>query len=244
MGRKRRGGSYRRGGKGYSRNVGYYGRYKSAMGMIPTGVQWGGELKFADLSHGATMVTGAFDLFHTGAAFTIAAGTGESNRIGRKILIKNISLQMQVNSSEGALATFTNQEDARYRIMVVLDKQVNGSPITSEADVLDITTITDPTVAYHNLANKNRFVTLMDKKFNWVPQMFDNAGAPYYASKSRTFNFYKKFDNLPIEYSGTTGAITEIASNSIFVLVCEVSTSAARMTPAINYDGRVRFVDG
>jgi hypothetical protein len=245
MGRRgRRGGAYRRRGAGYSRNVGYYGRYKSAMGMIPTSVQWGGELKFADLSLGAGLATDTYSMFDTGAgAFTLAAGTGESGRIGRKVLLKSINLQFKVYTPEAVLATFTNQEDAHYRVMVVLDKQANGAK-AAYTDILDTSVIADPTKAYNNLANKNRFVTLMDKKFQWVPNLFDNAGAANYQSKQMNFNLRKKFNNLPVEYSGTTGAVAELASTNIVVVFAEISTSSARLTPTAEVDGRVRFIDG
>jgi hypothetical protein len=215
------------------------------MGMIPTGIQWGGELKFQDgIELSASSVTGAYAMFRaTAGGWTIATGTGESDRIGRKILVKKVSFRFKIYSAEVGVATASANELQKIRVMVVLDKQANGVGGTL-TDVLDTSPITDTTEAFNNLANKNRFVVLMDKKMPWVPPMFDGAGTATYAAKQVQFDFTKKFNNLPIEFSGIAGAQTEVASNQIIVLTTEASSAASSITPTIQWFSRVRFVDG
>lgn len=241
-----RGGGYRRGGAGYTRNVGYYGRYKSAMGMIPTARQWGGELKFVDMTRGDTAASQVLALLDDPAAnavFDIPTGTGESARIGRKILIKSLAMTFKVSTGDIASAAFLSQETQRVRIMIVLDKQANGA-VASVSDVLDTSIVADEVDAYNNLSNKNRFVTLMDKKIGWVPTQYDNAATPHYNQKQLTIKFYKKFNNLPIEFSGVNGDSAEIASNQLLMLTTESVTAATALTPAIDVRGRLRFTDG
>jgi len=55
------------------------------------------------------------------------------------------------------------------------------------------------------------------------------------------FEMYKKC-NIPIEYSGTTGAITEIRSNNIFLLASSDGQADDLVTMVGNC--RVRFSDG
>lgn len=142
----------------------------------------------------------------TGQLNLIPQGTSESTRIGRKVVVKSIQINGHLLCNPGAGNT---PSEINY-IWLVLDKQCNGAA-ASAADVLTGTAFQ---TALPNVDNSQRFVIL--RKF--VIQTESKAGvATAWALSCRPWTFYKKV-NIPIDFSSTTGAITEIRSNNLFLL--------------------------
>lgn len=178
------------------------------------------ELKFHDLdttSAAQINATGEF-IPALGSMGVIVQGTGESQRDGRKCVIKKICWKFEV-----FLPAQADQEDPppgdTARIILYLDKQANGAI----AAVTDIVESADYQ-SFNNLANKSRFVTLMDRTYDLNRPMGARDGAlaadPITASYPEFIlsdSFYKSVD-IPLEYSSTTGAIAEIRSNNICCL--------------------------
>lgn len=143
----------------------------------------------------------------------IAQGTGESDRVGRLVIMRKVTLKFTISLP-------TQTEDGGIgpgevvRIMFIQDTQCNGAAAVP-TDVLE----TAKFDSYRNLANIKRFKVLYDKfvVMNRMVVMEDalNAiGSPlrlYFRRKT----LYMK---TPIEYSGTTGALPEIRSNYFFFL--------------------------
>ncbi len=95
-----------------------------------------------------------------------------------------------------------------------LDKQANGAA----AAVSDISE-TATWRTFNNLSNSGRFVILMDKTINMNYCTLGIDGVTN--RKMQVFyddQFHKKV-NIPIEFSGITGGITEIKSNNIGILL-------------------------
>lgn len=204
---------------GVNRTGGYYGRFAGP----------GAELKFFDTSNSfAFDATG--EVPATGQLVLIPQGTTESERIGRKCVIKSIMMRGFCNFAPGAGATaLTN-----CYMYVVLDKQCNGAAAT----VTDVFTGNNLAVAMHNLSNSQRFVILKKMRFTFNAM----AGvSTAYNSMVKAFEFYKRC-NIPLEFSSTTGAITEIRSNNIFLLAGSDGNSDDTVTLAATT--RVRFSDG
>jgi len=90
------------------------------------------------------------------------------------------------------------------------------------------------------LQNKSRFNTFMDRTYTVYPQSAQGNGTPTIGSGGMNINdaFYKKC-NIPIEFSGATGAITEIRSNNVGLLVISRNGTAGFASQI-----RVRFSDG
>ncbi len=188
--------------KGYDRTGGYYGRYKGPVS----------EMKFHDLdiddasiALGGTIIADSCNL--------IAQGVTESQRVGRKCTIMGINWRYNVTLSA---ATNQNNSSEIVRLVLYQDKQCNGAAATVTGLVE-----TSDYQSFNNLANKNRFNILMDRTYQLNATAGSGRGATdtlSYGEHTVQDSFYKKC-TIPIEYDSTTGAITEIRSNNIGVMI-------------------------
>jgi len=201
---------------GKDRVSGYYGRYS---GPNP-------ERKFFDVVVDNTSTSAAGTILNSGSVVNIAQGTGESNRVARKCTIRSIHARAQCIINAETLAA---DNTVVMRIIFYLDKQCNGAAAVV-TDILESANYQ----SFNNLANKNRFTTLMDKT---VTLNVLNGTATATGAVSKTFKFNKKC-NIPLEFDNTTGAITEIKSNNIGVLVI---TSSSTVDCAYLSQMRFRF---
>lgn len=206
---------------GKSRIGGFYGRFPPN----------GGELKFHDVTVDDAVVAAGGVI--TDSINKIAQGVTESQRVGRKCTIKSINWRYRVSLPEvDALAT-PSQGDT-IRVILYIDKQCNGATIAN-TDLME----TANWQTFRNLSNSGRFTILCDKQhvMNYATLASDGAGVVSSAEVARDFTFYKKCD-LPIEFNATTGAITEIRSNNLGVMLL-----TANGTCSFFSQFRLRFSD-
>lgn len=182
--------------RGYARIAGYYG---------------GLEKKFIDVATNDTTVASAGAILNSGTQVVISQGTSQSQRIGRKVCLKNINWRYNINLPSAALMTSTSD---MCRVILYWDKQANGATAAG-ADILTSVNV----YGYNNLSNMNRFIILYDKvhSINATAAVY-NGAAIETGSRDQWYSVYKKVD-IPIEYSGTDGTIDEIQSNNIGVLL-------------------------
>ncbi len=201
-------------GPGYTRTAGYYGRYSA-----------GGELKFFDGAQALTAAAPAGAIFSPSLNL-IPQGVTESSRVGRKCTAKSLHMTITV-----VLPNIVTDEKASdcYRIIVYKDKQTNGAT----AAVLDILEAAQYN-SYRNLANSGRFVTLYDKTKTIVSPANDTGDC---TQTEVTWSINLRC-NMPLEFSGVTGAIGEIRSNNLGVLVVNRTTAVK-----VGYTWRLRFSD-
>ncbi len=161
----------------------------------------------------------------------IAQGVTESNRIGRKCTIRQINWRFRLNLAASVAA---NAAAETVRLIMYLDKQANGAT----AAVTDILESND-FQSFNNLTNKGRFRTLMDREYDLNAAAGGGDGTTEdYAEVNLTDTFFKKV-NIPIEFSAGTGAITEIRSNNIGVLILSETGAISSFASKI----RLRFSD-
>lgn len=187
---------------GVTRTAGFYGRYAGA----------DAELKFHDLDIDDPVVA-ANDTIVAPSCNLIAQGVTESQRIGRKCVLRKIAWRYNITIPATAVAADASDV---VRIILYLDSQCNGAAATT-AGILE----SDEYLSFNNLANKGRFRTLMDRYVPMSCQAGSGRGSTDTLSYGEdTFQdaFYKDV-NIPIEYDSTTGAITEIRSNNLGVLL-------------------------
>lgn len=206
---------------GLVRLGGGYGKYginAKQAGMAP-------ELKFFDTANGFTFDRTA-EVPATGQLVLIPQGDTESTRDGRLAYIKSIQMRGNLTYVPAAGATAATQ----CTMYLVLDTQANGAA----AAVTDVFTSTAVETQLINLNNSGRFRVLKRWDFRFaspagVSTAYNNVVVP--------FNFYKRC-NIKIDWSSTTGAITEIRSNNLFLIA-----GSAFDDDTVTYTGvtRVRF---
>ena len=199
---------------GVSRTGGFYGRYRTTNRYAQNGGR-GAELKFHDVDIDDAVIASAGTIQTPGLASsascnTIAQGTTEVTRIGRKCVIRSINWRFQISLPAGVSSGNTADH---VRVILYLDKQCNGAA----AVVTDILEAAD-FQAFNNLANKSRFRTLMDRRYDIAGPLSGDGTTLDSGFSQMTDSLYKKV-NLGIEFDSTTGALTEIKSNNIGVLL-------------------------
>ncbi len=194
----------------------------------------GVELKFHDLDiDDGVVATGG--TIAEDSCVTVAQGTTESTRIGRKMVVRAIGWRMlaEVPASNAKEST-----SDILRVILYVDKQTNGAAATV-TDILE----TADFQSFNQLANKSRFRTLMDRTYSLsVP-----AGSGRGSTDTTAFGeikiadtFFKNVE-IPIEYdnSATSGAISTVRTNNIGVLTISSSGIASFKSKM-----RIRFSDG
>ncbi len=212
--RYRRRATFRR---GRDRTGGFYGRFAAP----------GRELKFldvaivdADIAVNGTIVEDSI--------FPIAQGVTESQRVGRKCTVRAINwrytIQLDVATGAGASEV--------VRVILYLDKQCNGA-VATVTGILE----TDDFQSFNNLANTARFHILHDKTYdlNFVAGA-GNGTTQAWPEMQISDAIYKKV-NIPLEFDSTTGAITELRSNNVGVLLVSQVGGLASFESSL----RVRF---
>lgn len=183
--------------RGFVRVGGSYGRYS---GTNP-------EMKFLD-----TVVTDAV----IAAGITInqitvvPEGNGESERVGRKICVKKISviycLKLISSTAQGSTSDCV-------RVMLIQDKQTNGA-LFAATDLID----TDAFISFNNLANSGRFKTLFKRDYALKAGGGVATGAAFaFSEDSKTFRKTFKV-TVPIEYDNTAtdGTVSTVRSNNLY----------------------------
>ncbi len=189
-----------------------YGMAKKALGMLNV------EYKFHDIQLTAQVIsTTAF----ISQLSNIGQGDSGTLRDGDQIKAVRINVKGQVVIHPSATRTTT-------RIMLIQDTQTNGAIFTSANILADITT-NDAINSMLNLDNKFRFRVLYDKRITMS-----------ITSDQIKFFQINKVLNLRLRYSGTSGDIDDLSSNSLALLFI---SSEATNTPNITMFSRLRFVD-
>lgn len=182
---------------GVWRTGGFYGRF--------TGPQ--AEMKFHDKDVAIVGATaGALDT----SLNLVAQGAGESERVGRKIVVRKFNCHWTCFLDPTATAGSTSD---LLRVIFYVDKQANGAAATA-AQILE-TGSSYPYQAFRNLANVDRFQILKD--FTVALNAMGSTGAS--ATETQKQGRFSLNCNIPIEFDGATGALTEIRSNNIGCLV-------------------------
>jgi len=158
----------------------------------------------------------------------IATGTDFTNRIGRKVCWRSFLISGKIQPQDGGT------DPNMYRIMLVYDSQPNGG-LAGVTDVLTTANADSPL----NLNNRDRFRVLMDKRGGIG--FFSNTATQ--AVADRTISIIHKYKKINMEtiFDGTTAAIGDIQSGSIFLLT--VGSNAAGLGSNAFLHIRLRFTD-
>lgn len=168
----------------------------------------------------------------------MSTGDGPSNRDGRQVTITSLHFRLRLIADD---TDGTNSKDAggsiHARVMVILDKQANGATATQS----DIFSDTRLLVAYNNLNNSYRFRKLYDKVIT-----LNTTGARVTDDKSISYERFIKFDkmcSIPLIYNGNTGAIAEVRSNNLLLVIMPNYNSTVNLNFSAECLTRLRFTD-
>lgn len=219
--------------KGYDRTGGFYGRFREGGRSVP-------EKKFLDgVSVSAFVLTDQWQLFDDGTGVShfpeIAQGSGAQNRVGRECVVTNINFRgFMLLNSEVTLVDNNNHSNDIVKLAVILDKQCNGA-VALASEVWAGTGSQDIN-SFRNLSFASRFAVLWEKTYVISAPVGGDGTDHYIGGKILPFSFALRV-NIPMVYSGTTGAITEIQSNNFFMMAVSADTGAA----GLNIRGRMRL---
>lgn len=161
--------TFRRGG-GFGRGGTTYATHGPKRELAGTRMAYGKVLKRCDITatvaindHGyyVLAVGPATDATHVACIAEVGGGTGQSQRIGRKILVKGVKLDLTYVQGPNNSTYFQH-----FRTMVVYDRQNNKTvPLITDilADTSDLNVATCTTRSGYNVNNKDRFMVLYDK---------------------------------------------------------------------------------
>ncbi len=189
--------------------------------------QASGELKFFDTVVSNNSATTG--IIHSPSLALIPQGVTESERIGRKCVLKVLDVRGEVTLNTDEKASDTEN---MIRLIVYQDKQANGLT-ANVGDILETAHVD----SFYNLSNSGRFKILLDKRWAMTPTAaFAGDSCP------RVYPFtLHKLCNMPLEYSGTAGALTELRSNNIGIMSISFSSGNA---PVVGFTTRLLFADG
>lgn len=164
----------------------------------------------------------------------IAEGTGESDRDGRKCLIKAMYIHGQVSWDE----ITTMDQPGAVRLALVLDTQTNGAALTA-ADVYT-NQAGQQINSFRDLQNTSRFKVL---KEIWITPPGVAGNSEGNGTNMTGGGAYLPFVmhcplNLKQHWSGTTGAVSNIVDHSLHLLALYGGTRTCQ----IQYSARARFL--
>lgn len=215
--------------RGFTRKSGFYGRYNQPGGAS--------EVKFFDTTLNYAPDISA-DVPTGGQLNLIPQGVTQNTRVGRQATLKSVQFRGTIVLKGIVDGTRTTSADVLYMILV-LDKQANGNA----ADPTEIFTGGDLATRMINLANSSRFTILRALQKRLVPSTESSNGSITFPMDTVVpIDFFHRC-NIPIEFSSTTGALTEIKSNNLFWVTGTAVDTNESGSMALSGVTRVRFSD-
>lgn len=171
----------------------------------------------------------------------VPIGDGESERDGRKLIMKHISVKGRIHSS-----TLINQTVAVGSwgavIYLVLDQQCNGANLNSE-DVFKNPSGNDETSGslFRNLQYQQRFKILAVRKVVGPYQRTTYDGSNLEIGDAfAEFAINVNLGDIPVNFSGTTSTVANIVDNCLHLVCYKQSYSTQVIT--LSYNARLRYV--
>lgn len=199
---------------------------------LRTGGFLGKEVKFVDYGRNGSVTNGTFSLVDptTSCLNAVAQGSGESERIGRKITSRSLHIRGSL-----ALGSPTAQSQ-RVRVIVFKDCQTNGAT-TVGTSVIDGAVGVSPVInSFRNLENLSRFTILKDKTFILRPDIaFDGTAI---VGNAPDLSFIWNF-NLTgeVSFDGPTADISDITDNAYHIMAASEAGGVSLI-----YTSRFRYL--
>lgn len=209
--------------------------------------QVGPELKYVDVEASDTAIPAGTSNVDFVLINSIAQGSDNTNRIGRKVQAKSLDInaifsgfQLATGGNMGATAPCPT---CLVRWWVLVDAQPDGATATA-ADVWKSTSTF--AVAHRNLDTSERFKILRTGTFNLGSGVGVganvNAAAAGFPDKAY-LDLYIPLNDA-VKYSGTSTGISNIASGAYYFCYCtDIATPTNATGASVVYDCRFKFSD-
>lgn len=200
------------------------------------------EKKYKDQAH----VGYATDTGYIQVCNGIGQGTGASERVGNRINLKSINYSLTLSDDVTAL-------DDVLRIMVVYDKDCDNSALPlvvggpTTPSILDSTTGA-PCSYPLNLQNKDRYVVLSDKKYDWNQNAVHSLGVSGATGAYERIPMVKHYDKWKsidsfTQYNGSASTISGINSGAIYLIGLSEYPQSTGFAKVLAGTTRLRYTD-
>jgi len=193
------------------------------------------DRKFKDVSMPAAAVA-ATPTVHGQGYTVITQGAGNSQRVGRRCCVKTIQVRSTITFAPGTDA----HAGALVHFWMVQDTQSNGA-VAAFGDIFSrydggAIAAGDAGRVMRNLEYVERFKILKHWVFRFQPTATNIAGTEH----NTTYQAFEDFlnVNIPLDYSGATGAIGELRKNNIVLYGGVVGLGA---TSNVTTQGTIRL---
>ncbi len=156
----------------------------------------------------------------------LAIGTDIDERIGRTVVIKKLFVNMQLIPAVGSLT-------ASYRILLLYDRQPNGTLATEDAIFDGVGP--HNALSFKEMDSRDRFKTLYN---SGLITLNGNAAADSIWNQEIALEL-----NLPQTFSGTSSTIGSITTGALLMVAIGKNAGAGQGHDLIT-ENRIRFVDG
>lgn len=177
----------------------------------------------------------------------IAQGATENQRVGSRMVVKELGFKFTLVQNQFA-GDISLAQCHTVRVIIFLDKQCNGAAVTSTDILQDAAGVpgSESALDFRKLNNIGRFKLLMDRSYNLNAPggLGSNSGSTVLMpERCLTDHFFWK-GQITVEYSGATGAITELRSNNIGYMILNGDvTPVGAPEVSIRMVSRTRWVD-
>lgn len=155
----------------------------------------------------------------------IPEGYGELTRIGS--IVSMFKLRMAIS----AYPTTVNQSNAQMRVMVVYDKQTNGttpSMYSGDAGVLEIAIIA---ISPINDLQQHRFEVLFDKTY-CMNGAYNQGGG----GQSQIFDLHDIPLDHTVTYSGSGSTVSSIRTGGLFLMAFSTATTKIDASTSVYFE--------
>jgi len=180
----------------------------------------------------------------------IQQGAGSWNRVGRKVTLKSLRIQGQIQCNIYPSATSGILVDNIVRMVVVWDKQPSGAAIPRFDDIFGVTA-QDGTESCPNIYcpprydNMDRFRVLRDICYEFDPESSVTTGTINGTLKSVHVDEYLKLSDLEVVFSGQSSPMTiaDISSGALYCYFRAFNNTATSNQALLAANARIRYTD-
>lgn len=179
----------------------------------------------------------------------IQVGSSMFNRIGRKIEMRSIRISGQLFTATVTRATVVPDY---ARVLIIYDRQTNGA-FPTVSDILQDTDQagTNTTEAFSglNMNNRERFVTIMDKRFT-IPQATATAGVltnvfPQNEMYPIKIDEFRRLRGLTTHYKADSNpaVIGDVSTGGLYAVSIAQTQAAGTELFSFQFNCRLKYVD-